>query len=210
MLKLPLILTDTSLYAAAIANFYHLTYALEQALAAPFMKAEPMVVRVHSMGLSLAAGYEADLAQLYGPGWQAAAEQAKTAETTAYCQVLATATPAQLVAAAFILYGALVIGGGKATQKKVKGVFPGCDHVLYDVADEMMEARASFRQCFNEIGAEHLHEYDTLVEEAARFMQLNNTVLLSISCLPGWWWKAAIGMGALCVAVPAVLRARRA
>ena len=37
--------------------------------------------------------------------------------------------------ASFILYGALVIGGGKQTQAKVKRVFPNCEHVLFDVAE---------------------------------------------------------------------------
>ena len=53
---------------------------------------------------------------------------------------LDNAGPVELVGAAFILYGALVIGGGKNTQKRVKRVLPGCDHVLFDVADDMPAA----------------------------------------------------------------------
>ncbi len=50
--------------------------------------------------------------------------------------------PVELVAASFILYGALVIGGGRATQKKVKKVFSSCSHRLFDVAEDMKAKRA--------------------------------------------------------------------
>ena len=66
MLKLPLILTDSQLYAGAIANFYFLTRALELAMDQPQAKGHPVLSPVRALGLKLTEGYEKDLQQLYG------------------------------------------------------------------------------------------------------------------------------------------------
>ena len=100
MLKLPIILTDSQLYAGAIANFYFLTRALERALDAPGAKDHPMLARVRALGLRLTAGYESDLRQLFGKEWEAAAARARTPATDAYVATLEKADPVQLVAGA--------------------------------------------------------------------------------------------------------------
>jgi heme oxygenase len=132
MVKLPLIFTDERLYAGAIGQFFWLTETLEKRL--DLHKDHPMVQRVHLLELGdVASGFAKDLQQIYGPSWRAQVAEARTASTTAYCDILTAATPVELVAASFILYGALVVGGGKQTQAKVKKVFPKFDHVLFDV-----------------------------------------------------------------------------
>jgi heme oxygenase len=208
MLKLPLILTDMKLYAGAIANFYWLTRALELALASKDKADDPILAPVRALGLRLTEGYEADLAELFGEdSWQAAATRARTRVTEAYVTTIEAADSVQLVAASFILYGALVIGGGKQTQAKVRKVFPRCTHALFDVAQDMSAARSAFRACFNDIGKRFPQHHETLVSEASRFMQLNNQVVLSIRCLPFWWMHAA---GVAAVAAGALVLARRA
>jgi hypothetical protein len=62
------------------------------------------------------------------------AEAPQTNPRPAERLLLLSPSPAFL-AASFILYGALVIGGGKQTQSKVRKVFPKYDHVLFDVAE---------------------------------------------------------------------------
>eukprot|EP00729_Bicosta_minor_P007882 gene7882-6996_t len=129
MLKLPLIFTETWLYAGAIANFYYLTLALEEAL--DKARDDIMVAQVLEMRLQLAPGYEADLAQLYGAEWRSEAAAARTLATDSYCKKLTEASPVELVSAAFILYGCGILqrlngvipaynnlNQGKATQKK--------------------------------------------------------------------------------------------
>ena len=64
---------------------------------------------------------------------------------------LQAAEPVSLVAAAFILYGALVVGGGKMTQAKVKKIFPRCDHKLFDVRDAVKEQAQSMGAEFLEV-----------------------------------------------------------
>jgi heme oxygenase len=208
MLKLPLILTDQRLYAGAIANFYFLTRALEGALDAKD-NADPLLQSVRALGLRLTKGYEADLRELFGAEWEAAAARARTSVTEAYVATIEEADSVQLVAASFILYGALVIGGGRQTQAKVKKVFPRCTHALFDVAEDMPAARSAFRTCFNEIGQKFPEHRQALVSEASRFMELNNQVVLSIRCLPFWWLHAA-GATAAVVAASALVLARRA
>ena len=120
MLKLPLIFTEAKLYAGAIAQFYWLSDALEAQLR---RHAEhPMVATVAALGLCVTPGYAADLKQLYGEEWLEIAAAARTPATASYVAELEAADPVSLVAAAFILYGALVVGGGKATQAKVRSV----------------------------------------------------------------------------------------
>ena len=124
--------------------------------------------------------------------------------------IIEEADAVTLVAAAFIVYGALVVGGGKMTQAKVRKVMPSCEHKLFDVADDMKEARRKFKHAFTAIGKEWPEHFETLEREAARFMALNNTVVISIRC---WGSRAttaalAVGVGAA-VAVGAWAWARR-
>ena len=185
MFKLPLIFVEESLYADAIAQFFLLTEHLEDALSRH--EADPMVQRVRALGLDVTPGYVKDLKDFNGLSWRDRADSSMTASTRAYCEILDSADPLETVAAAFILYGALVVGGGKMTQAKVKKIFPKCEHALFDVGEDMKDLRARFKRTFTDIGRDWPEHFERLEQEAARFMQLNNTVVLSIRC----WGKRA-------------------
>jgi len=186
MLKLPLILTEDRLYAGAIAQFWFLTATLEKKLVEE--SKDPLVAKVLGMGLKCSPGYEADLEELSESNWREIAERTKTRATMDYCAHLESASAIELVAASFILYGALVIGGGRSTQAKVRKIFPRCSHQLFDVGSDMTELRKTFRRTFTEIGKDVTPEqYEELESQAAIFMGLNNTVIISISC----WGKYA-------------------
>jgi len=199
-----LIFTEESLYADAIAQFFFLTEELEKALARH--QDDPMVQRVTSLGLSCASGYASDLEELNGPKWREKASLSRTSATAAYCKIIAEADAVETVGAAFILYGALVVGGGKSTQAKVKKIFPNCNHSLYDVGEDMKELRKKYMRTFTDIGKEWPGDVsDKLEAQAERFMALNNTVVLSIRC---WGQKATLAalgaasvVAAVCVAV---------
>ena len=106
---------------------------------------------------------------------------------------------------------ALVVGGGKMTQAKVRKVFPNCKHLLFDVADDMKDIRQRFKNTFTQIGKTWPDSFSTLEEEAARYMALNNTVVLSVRC----WGKVAtkwtlLGLGvAIAGAAVVVSRMRK-
>lgn len=208
MLKLPLIFAEERLYAGAITQFFFLSEALEAQLATH--ASDPMVAKLREeLALNVTPGYVADLKQLYGEAaWRRTAESVKTAATAEYVKDLEAAGPVSLVAAAFILYGALVVGGGKMTQAKVRKVLPHCEHALFDVADDMKAARAKFKAVFTALGKEHPEHFDTLVSEAARYMALNNTVVLSVRCLGRKAALVAAGCAAVACAI-VVVRWRR-
>ena len=105
---------------------------------------------------------------------------------------------------------ALVVGGGKQTQRKVRSVLPACEHRLFDVAEDMKDARQRFKNTFTAIGKEWPQHFATLEKEAARFMALNNSVVFSIRC----WGRVAsawtLGVAALAVGSVAAVRVARA
>jgi heme oxygenase len=204
MIKLPLIFTDPQLYAAAIGQFFWLTETLEIALAR--YADHPMIQRIQDLGLVVTPGFAADLKQMHGANWRDKVERDRTSATSAYCEIISCASPVELVAAAFILYGALVVGGGKQTQAKVRKVFPQYDHNLFDVADDIKVARQRFKSTFTAIGREWPEHFQTLECEAARFMALNNTVVLSIRC---WGRRAtAVTVGVFAASLALVLARR--
>ena len=207
MLKLPLIFVEEALYAGAISQFYLLTRALEAALEKH--QKDPMVAKVRKLGLVVTPGYESDLRELYGGAddWQERAESECTRATRDYVSIVEGSEPVDLVAAAFILYGALVVGGGKQTQAKVRKVFPGCTHALFDVGDDMKALRTEFKSTYTAIGKEWPEHFERLEAQAARFMSLNNTVVLSVKC---WGRRAtAVALGAAAVGVIVVAAFRR-
>ena len=166
---------------------------------------DPLVQRILALGLRNKDRYEADLKELYGAdAWLQKATDARTGETESYITVLKKSTPVELVAASFILYGALVIGGGKATQRKVRKVFSSCEHTLFDVADDMKTKRQEFKATYTAIGNDYPEHSDRLVVLARQFMGRNNRVVLSVRFLPHWWWRTAVAAGAVAVAAVAV------
>lgn len=192
MLKLPLVMTEEALYASAISQFFILTRTLEEEIERK--QDEPMVARVRGLGLECTGGYASDLQELSGDGWLERAERSETEATKRYRDVLREADATDLTAAAFILYGALVVGGGRSTQKKVRKWIPNCSHSLYDVANDMKGLRSDFQRTFTAIGEEFPAEYAKLETSAARFMSLNNKVILSIRVW-GFWCNAAAVAG---------------
>merc|ERR1719453_399637 len=91
------------------------------------------------------------------------------------------------------------------TQAKVRKVFPSCTHALFDVAPDMKTARAQFKATFTQIGKDFPGECETLEREAARFMALNNSVVLSIRCLGRRAGAVALGLGVVGLAAAAMV-----
>jgi heme oxygenase len=170
---------------------------------------DPMIQRVLSMGLAVTGGYESDLEELLGPDWRE--KLVLTPETKSYVELLRQATPVRLVSASFIIYGALVVGGGRATQAKVRGVFGDCQHQLFDVADDMKLARKTFKTTFDQIGKDFPEDFEELTAASAEFMSQNNRVVFSVPCVGKRVvvWSVAFGVGLLGVGLAAKALARR-
>ena len=138
--------------------------------------------------------------RIFGPNWRDEVNKVRTSATNKYAKELRNATDVELCSAAFILYGALVIGGGKATQKRVKRVLRKCDHVLFDVSENIIHARQRFKNSFYVLGKKYPEHFDEYVANASRFMKRNNQVVLSIRCLPFWCYNTAIFLVGFCIA----------
>ncbi|GMI37039.1 hypothetical protein TrCOL_g7839 [Triparma columacea] len=192
-LKLPLIFTSPTLYAGAIAQFYLLTLLLESGE----LKGEGPMFRKLKEDLALkplAPGYASDLSDLLGPSWSAKLQDLYLPVTLDYASQLKSSSDSSLCSALFILYGALVIGGGRSTQKRVKKVpaLRGCGHVLFDVDEDMMKARGRFRKAFDELVRDNPEEEEKLVKEVVRWMGMNNKVVMGIKCTPTWLKTAVL------------------
>lgn len=191
--KLPMIFSDSRLYGGAIGQFYLITSELESMIEKKIGDGSEILkdLKENLQLKPLSPGYESDLIQLFGSNWKNAVERAKTSPTEEYLVKLKKATEVELCSAAFILYGALVIGGGRTTQRRVKKVLRNCDHILFDVSDNMLRARKRFKDTFRLIGERYPQHFDEFVANAGKFMSRNNRVVLSIRCLPFWWIHAA-------------------
>jgi len=202
--KLPMILLDSRLYGGAISQFYLLTLTMEAELDKKVAEGSEIITLLMD-GLKLnkiAPGYEMDLKQLFGSDdWMTQVEKTKSSATENYISLIKNASEVELCSIAFILYGALVVGGGKSTQRKAKKVIKNCDHALFDISDNMLQTRKNFKHTFQDLGEKYCHRFDEFVSNAQRFMGKNNEVVLSIRCLPHWWVRVAGIIGTLAVGI---------
>lgn len=44
-------------------------------------------------------------------------------------------------------------------------------------------------------GEAHPDQFDAMVMWSAKFMLLNNEVIVSIRCIPRWWWQPVLAVG---------------
>lgn len=131
--------------------------------------------------------------RLFGEDWVACVDKTKSSVTENYVKQIKDATDVEICSIAFILYGALVVGGGKSTQRKAKKVIKNCDHALFDISDNMTQARKDFKETYRLLGERYSTSFDEYVMYAQKYMGKNNEVVLSIRCLPTWW-SSAIGI----------------
>ena len=148
------------------------------------------------------------IGRLFGSEWKTQVDKAKSSATEKYITTIKDASEVELCSISFILYGALVVGGGKSTQKKAKKVIRNCDHTLFDISDNMLQSRKNFKETFRCLGEKYSQHFDEFVSNAQRFMGKNNEVILSVRCLPFWWLRAVGVMGTLAVGVGIARRSK--
>ena len=139
------------------------------------------------------------MVRLFGDDWVSSTNTMKTSATEKYIKDIKDATDVEICSIAFILYGALVVGGGKATQRKAKKVIKSCDHALFDISDNMLQARKDFKETYRLLGEEYSNNFDDYVNYAQKYMGKNNEVVLSIRCTPTWWTSAVGVIGSMFV-----------
>jgi hypothetical protein len=208
------VMSDRICYAELLAQFYVATAALELRLK-DRKDASEMVKRVADLDYAFSPGYEADLMQLLGGNWRARVQGMMTKSSKQYVAMIQNGSDLDLVAAAFILWGPLVIGGGAALKPRVKKSFgENATNVFESVVGGAKGGRVQRRKDFivmidgllGEGGAGRDAEFRSIVAASAAFMDLNNGMMQEVRQSP--WWSKYVWAGAAVVACVVVAKFR--
>lgn len=232
------LLTDAKCYAELLGQFYLVTDALEERMCELMRAAENekislsatpkskplLVAKVKALGYSFSDAYACDFRVLLGPCWLDILKTYWTTEPTErYIKRLQYATDAECVAAAFILYGPLIIGGGAMLKPRVERAFGAeVTHIFKDVSGSARGGRAARRREFinfydtlldnddeckssnvtsstddNGNSADNDDTFTTIVEACGEFMDLNNQMMMAVKQSP--WWKKYVTTSILVV-----------
>ena len=212
------LLTDAKCYAELLGQFYLTTAALERRME-ELLSAEnndtsdddgsnySLLAKVKHLGYSFTHGYEQDLNALLGPNWKEIMQSWTTEPAKQYIQRLETASDIECVAAAFILHGPLIIGGGAALKPRVEKSFGEdatnvCKGVIGTAKGGRSARRLEFVMLYDTLLENEESNYNestrnnnsrdarftTIVEACGEFMQLNNAMMISVRQAP-WWRK---------------------
>eukprot|EP00978_Attheya_sp_CCMP212_P040889 scaffold228090_cov55-Attheya_sp.AAC.1 len=150
-------LSDLEPYAELLSLFYVATRAMEMrmdeipesdsgSIDNSTENTFVLLKKVKSLGYSFCKGYELDLEFLLGQHWKCKVDEMTTDPAKKYIERLKVANEIELVAAAFILWGPLVIGGGAAMKPRVKKSFgEGATNVFEDVVGNANGGRSGRR-----------------------------------------------------------------
>lgn len=207
------LLSDKYCYAELLGQFYVATVALEKRIDELLIKGSCgdndkkslLVAKVKKLGYSFTSGYEADLEALLGREWKGIIKSWTTEPAKQYIQRLESANDVECVAAAFILHGPLVIGGGATLKPRVERAFgEDATNVFEDVIGTVRGGRSSRRREFidlydslldNDIDAKY--HFEVIVETCGEFMTLNNQMMLAVRKKPWWTKYVAASAGAI-------------
>lgn len=208
------LLSDKNCYAELLVQFYVVTKAMEKRMDAMLLQSKEsgdthehnynLLRKVkNDLGYAFCHGYERDLEYLLGQSdWEKTVETWTTQPAMKYMERMMNANEDELVAAAFILWGPLVIGGGAALKPRVTRAFGvGATHVFEDVVGpRRAERRHQFIQVYDTLldSEEEVNKkketFNSIVQCSGEFMDLNNEMMMAVRQRP-WWYKYIL-MGA--------------
>lgn len=204
--------TDKSVYREVLSIFYVLTRELERKLGER-KKDDGVASKIVALGYHFTPGYEKDLEFLYASDkatldWKGQAEAVvrQNAAASAYLAWLqdANRTNMDLAAAALVLWGGLVVGGGAMAQPRIKSAYGvEATHVFQDVIGPGREQRKlGFVTTWDGLAKPGSTAFENCVKSTRYCMNSNNAVLASISRSP-WWMKyvQAAGVASLAAVV---------
>ena len=210
--------TDVRVYRDVIGIFLLLTAELEHKLEEnAAKKGDKMAQRIWNLGYRFTQGYEKDLAYLYKDekNWKKMAQQTLEANPAAiaYLKRLQGMTDSEeLAGAAFVLLGALIIGGGAAAMPRVKSRYgEKATHLFQPVAGPGRDQRKrDFIACWDSLAPPDTPEFDNIVASSQDCMQGNNDVLATLARNPWWLYYAIAGtVGIASTAVALFVRRRQ-
>jgi len=207
------LMSDARCYAELLGQFYVATEAMERrmddSLASGDADSFKVLRRVKELGYNFRTGYEQDLEHLLGLDWKRTLGDWTTNPAKIYAERLEVANEMELAAAAFILWGPLIIGGGAALKPRVQKAFgAGATGVFQDVIGVARGGRSARRREFIETYDELLsdeeddnkrsRDFAEIVKSSADFMALNNEMMVAVKQRP--WWSKYVWGGVVVVA----------
>jgi len=214
--------TDITIYREVVACFYVLTKELETKLlhmakagGENSSEAEQSICqKLLALGYRFTQPYEADMAFLYGKEeWKEqveAAIQSNAAVVSYREKIRQMQTEAELAGAVFVLWGALIIGGGAAAMPRVKSLYGSeATHLFAQVTGPGRDERKrAFVETWDSlVEPNQVEVFDEIVRSSHECMQGNNDVLTSITRTP-WWvpYVAYAGIAGLSVLAMLILQ----
>jgi hypothetical protein len=201
--------TDKSLYAEVVSLFYVVTKELELKLESMASgKNDEICKRILSLGYHFTEEYEKDLSFLFSDeAWQNKVEivAKKSPAVVAYRELIQRmSTGSEVAGAAFVLWGALIIGGGAMAMPRVEKLCgKEATHLFQAVTGPGREERKKkFIQLWDSLAEARTPEFAAIVSNCQQCMQYNNTVFTSIHRTP--WWLPYVISGLVAVGSSAV------
>lgn len=198
------LLTDRYCYAEMLGQFYLATAALEKRMDELVVNENEtkidatLVKKVHKLGYTFRSGYEQDLQELLGSSWKETITSWANEPTKRYSKRVQHACDVECAAAAFILHGPLIIGGGAALKPRVEKSFgKDATNVFENVIGAARGGRSGRRREFIECYDQLLVDVDQdkkdrffseIVDAVSEFMDLNNEMMIAVKQYP-WWIK---------------------
>eukprot|EP00928_Gymnodinium_smaydae_P027149 TRINITY_DN21084_c0_g1_i1.p1 TRINITY_DN21084_c0_g1~~TRINITY_DN21084_c0_g1_i1.p1 ORF type:complete len:288 (+),score=35.40 TRINITY_DN21084_c0_g1_i1:53-865(+) len=196
------LLSDKNCYTEALIQFYVCTKALEERLKTS--KSNIVAnVRTALAKYNFVDGYEADLKQLLGKAtWQVDVQTRSNPAAVEYCKYLGECDDMELVAAVYVLYGALIIGGGAAMEPRVKKRFGAVSLFQKVIGPGRDERKSEFIALYdNLLNAQDQDSFEKIVASTAQFMERNNALMLGMRKKPFWYYPLGVGVLAVLAGV---------
>jgi len=195
--------SDVKVYREVLSCFYAVTKVLEEKLQQK--KEEPIVAKLLALGYSFTAPYEKDMKCLYGDGWEKEVEAAvqKNSAAAEYRKKVRNMTKStELAGAVFVLWGALIIGGGAAAMPRIKSLCGAEATNLFNqvVGPGRNERKVAFVKTWDSLAEFGDEAFEEIVQSSQECMQYNNNMLTGMTRNP-WWISygicAAVGLSSV-------------
>ena len=193
--------SDKNVYREVVSLFYVVTKELEHKLTD--LRDDEIVKKLKTLNYAFTPGYEKDMLTLYSSDWEAKIqelvdENSVVAEYIA--KVRSIKTGQEVAGALFVLWGALVIGGGAIASRRVlKLCGPEATHVFADVTGPgRAERREKFIQVWDSLSSDDDEpSFQAICTSCQECMAMNNRILASVKVKP--WWRKYVLMVCVCL-----------
>jgi len=187
------LLTDRNCYAEVLVQFYLATRSLEKRMDDESTKdnGAGFLAPLNALKFRFTADYEKDLSILLGNTWPSRCQELASPPARAYETAIAEGNEESVAAAAFILWGPLVIGGGPGLRRRIAKAFGNeVTNVFNQITGvDLARMKEAFIACFDDLVQDGDDvRRSQLVDGAGRFMELNNELMRSVKVQP-WWLK---------------------